>query len=238
MNPLLKQIYQTKQVEDAEGNLINPFPTATPADTGEFLYELIQKHNFEKTLEIGMAYGLSTLFICQAHHDKGVGSHTAVDPVQSEGWKSIGVLNVKRAQLDDRLRFFEKRSDEILPYLLEQKERFNFAFIDGAHLFDYVLLDFFYVDKLLEVGGYIAFDDIWMPAVRKVISFVLSNRQYQIINVGQKVSLFKATAGIAHRFLSNPLEPNSLRVKLIAGNICVLKKLAKDKRDWHFHRSF
>jgi predicted O-methyltransferase YrrM len=93
MNQLLEQIYQTGRVEDAEGNSINPFPVATPSDTGTILYEIVKKYNLQKTLEIGMAYGLSTLFICQAHQDKGLGSHIAIDPGQTNKWKSIGVLS-------------------------------------------------------------------------------------------------------------------------------------------------
>jgi hypothetical protein len=47
------------------------------------------------------------------------------------------------------LRFYHAPSDEVLPRLCAQHERFDFAFIDGNHRFDYVLVDFFYIDKLL-----------------------------------------------------------------------------------------
>ena len=83
MNSLIENIYKTGQVEDAEGHLINPFPTTTLRKISILLNDIIQKNNLQKTLEIGMAYGLSTSSICQAHHDKGSGIHTAIDPCQS-----------------------------------------------------------------------------------------------------------------------------------------------------------
>ncbi|NJR75273.1 MAG: class I SAM-dependent methyltransferase [Scytonema sp. CRU_2_7] len=157
MNQLLEEIYSTKLVKDAAGNSINPFPTATPYDIGVVLKEFIQKYNLERTLEVGMAYGLSTLFICQAHQDKGTGIHTAIDPMQNNLWKSIGLLNIERAGLADKLRFMESCSHEALPQLLTKGEKLDFAFIDGSHHFDYTLIDFFYIDKLLHLGGYVVF---------------------------------------------------------------------------------
>lgn len=133
MNTLLENIYNTGYVEDAEGNLISPFPTATAYEIGMLFNKLIHELNLRKTLEIGMAYGLSTMFICQAHHDKGIGSHTAIDPFQSKEWKSIGLLNVKKAGLAEKFRLVEAFSHEALPQLLAEGEQFDFTFIDGSH---------------------------------------------------------------------------------------------------------
>ena len=168
MNALLEHIYRTGYVEDAEGNLIDPSLASVSYERGMLLCELVQREKFENTLEIGMAYGLSTLFICQAHHDKGAGRHTAIDPNQDTVFKSVGLLNIKRAGLNNIFRFFQAPSYEILPQLCTAGEHFDFAFVDGMHLFDYVLVDFFYIDKLLTVGGYIVLDDLWMPAIQKV----------------------------------------------------------------------
>lgn len=238
MNSLLKNTYNTRYVEDSEENFINPFPVSIPYDTGMLLNEMIRKYNLERTLEVGMAYGLSTLFICQAHHDKGVGSHTAIDPHQTSNFKSIGLLNIKRAGLGERLRFFEACSYEVLPQLLAKKEQFDFAFIDGAHQFDYVLVDFFYVDKLLQTGGYIAFDDLWFPSIRKVLYFVLKNRAYELVKIDTKASFLRRMGRITRRFLQNPLERDFNGIKLIPANICLLRKISGDNRYSQFHHSF
>ncbi|PSF35561.1 hypothetical protein C7H19_16260 [Aphanothece hegewaldii CCALA 016] len=238
MNSLLEHIYTVGRVEDSQGNLIDPFPTATPLKIGLFLKETINKYSLKNTLEIGMAYGLSSLFICQAHQDAGSGYHTAIDPKQSQKWQSIGLLNIKRAGLENKLRFFEERSDKVLPQLFIQGEKIDFAFIDGNHLFDYTLVDFFYIDHLLSVGGYIAFDDIWMPSVRKVVSFVLTNRNYELIPVKIEEQLSTQLWRISKRFMQNPFEINDLKFKMFSSNVCLVKKISEDQRKWDFHRSF
>src|SRR5688572_19806288 len=97
VNPLIDRIYKSERVEDSSGNLVNPFPTSVSYDDGLALYNLIRKTKAANTLELGLAYGLSTLFICQAHHDNGLGYHTAIDPLERTHWKSIGLLNVQKA---------------------------------------------------------------------------------------------------------------------------------------------
>jgi hypothetical protein len=42
-----------------------------------------------------------------------------------------------------------------------------------------VLIDFFYVDQMLEVGGVILFDDVGFGSVNAVIRFVLANGHYR-----------------------------------------------------------
>lgn len=238
MNQVLNRIYETQSVEDAEGNVINPFPTSTSLQIGTLFQELIQTNKLERTLEIGMAYGLSTMFICQAHRDKGSGSHIAIDPFQSTFWKSIGLLNIQKSGLSDILTFHEGLSYNVLPQLLAQNENIDFAFIDGSHHFDYTLVDFFYIDKLLQVGGYVVFDDIWMPGIRKVLYFILQNRGYEVVKTQSSENVAVNVKRLTKRFLQNPLERNYKGVKFIPGNICVLRKISEDEREWDFYRSF
>lgn len=240
MNSLLEHIYTTGYVEDAEGNLIDPFLASVSYERGVLLSKLIKEKGLRNTLEIGMAYGLSTLFICQAHHDEGAGCHTAIDPNQDTYFKSVGLLNIKRAGLDTVLRFFQAPSYEVLPQLCTAGEHFDFAFVDGMHLFDYVLVDFFYIDRLLTVGGYIVLDDLWMPAIQKVAAFVLRNRSYKLVSLSSRKSipLWKRAARIGRRIFYNPFERSYAGVRFITENVCILQKMADDDRPWNFYRSF
>ena len=70
-------------------------------------------------------------------------------------WASIGVRNVERAGFTERHTLVESFDYVALPKLLQEGARFDFAFIDGMHLFDYTLLDFFFVDVMLDVGGWV-----------------------------------------------------------------------------------
>jgi hypothetical protein len=40
-------------------------------------------------------------------------------------------------------------------------------------------MEFFYLDKILTIGGLIVFDDLSWPAVRKVMRYAVTNRGYR-----------------------------------------------------------
>jgi len=229
MNSLIERIYSTGLVEDAEGNSISLFPASIDREMGLALYKLIKENNLNNTLEIGMAYGLSSLFICQAHRDKGEGCHISVDPFQKTTWKSIGLLNIQRSNLDEILTFHEAPSHEVLPQILQRESRFDFIFIDGSHLFDYVLVDFFYADKLLKNGGYVMFDDAWMPSIRRVLSFILLNRGYEVA-LGWGRGRVKRLSKVKKIIRGTPFK--------FRGRYCILRKISDDDREWEYHEDF
>jgi predicted O-methyltransferase YrrM len=238
LNEVIERIFKSGYVEDAQGNTYQPISSIT-FETGALLYDFIRAFRPQKTLEIGMAYGISTLFICQALRDNGLGSHTAIDPLEESEFKSVGLLNAERANLRDLLQFHEAPSDLALPRFCTEGERFDFAFIDGWHLFDFTLVDFYYIDKLLGVGGYVAFDDLWMPAIRKVISFVLHNKRYQLVSITSRcpAPLWRRVFRIARRVAQNPLGRDWM-LNFLPNNVAFLKKVAADDRSWRFHRAF
>jgi predicted O-methyltransferase YrrM len=259
-NELIKEIYSKGYVRDKEGKQTsNLLKSSIPFDQGMALYQWIRQTEASRTLEIGMAYGLSTLFMCQAHLDnRKQGHHLAIDPKQSKNYRSIGLLNIQRANLDEQLEFFEAPSYCILPQLLQRNERFDLIFIDGMHTFDYTLVDFFYSDLLLKVGGYIIFDDIWMPSVRKILMYVLRNRSYRLepkllwnpqpgwrsawnffTQSGRKQRLSLN----AQQFIQNPVDFSTFFSLAYFGLRSGLKyygvqKITEDDRQWHHHIAF
>ncbi len=246
MNPIIETIYRTRKVEDAKGGLRDAFPTSASYEAGMAMYDLIRHVKPKRTLEIGLAYGLSTLFICQAHCDNGGGEHTAIDPDEESGWGSIGLLNIQRAGLQNQLHFHCVPSQLLLPKLVEQRTNFGFILNDGAHLFDLTLLEFYYCDKLLPVGGLIMFDDLWMPSVWRVLSFVLRNRHYEFVSDhSPKPSRppLRQTLSYLVRNLTRGRRPRRGLFDTHYGmgghgRWCVLRKTAEDNRDWQHFASF
>jgi len=238
MNKVIDDIVRTGHVTDRQGNAFEPVSAVT-LESGALLYDIVREHKPSRSLETGMAYGMSTLFICQALEDNRAGSHIAIDPFQTDEFKSIGLLNVERAGLAHRLHFHEAASDMMLPKLWADGARLDFAFIDGWHLFDFTLVDFYYIDKLLSVGGHVAFDDLWMPAVRKVVSFVLRNKPYELVRVAstRPAPAWKRIVRIGRRFAQDPLG-RDWGPKLLPHNIAILRKMGDDSRTWDFHRRF
>jgi len=144
------------------------------------------------------------------------------------------------------LRFFEAPSHDILPELLFKKERFDFIFIDGDHKFTSAFLDFVYADKLLNIGGHMMFDDVWLPPIRKVINFILKNdRNYELSSefVWRKNPVWKRVLCALRNFMQTPFSPDAfilLKERLIDGipNCCILKKISADSRNQIYYTPF
>jgi len=109
--------------------------------------------------------------------------HIVIDPAQNAVayWHGVGLANLERAGYRGFVEFIEKPSQIALPELVSAGRRIDFAFIDGEHTFDHVLVDFFFVDQLLNVGGIVVLDDAGWPSIRSVARFVASNRSYKVV---------------------------------------------------------
>jgi hypothetical protein len=167
------------------------FPTSIPIEHAVRLAEIVRDGSLVRTVETGMAYALSTLAIAGVHAERGCGSHVAIDPIQSTKWRSIGRAHVRRAGLEAFVTVVEERSDAALPRMVAAGETCDFALIDGHHLFDFVLVDFFYLDRLLVEGGVVAFHDPWIPAVGRVLDFVRHNREYDVMSADDGLALLR-----------------------------------------------
>ncbi len=59
-------------------------------------------------------------------------------------------------------------------------KKFDFAYVDSTKQFDWILVDFFYLDKILDVNGVIVFDDVTWPGIRKVLRLVSQFPSYKV----------------------------------------------------------
>lgn len=178
MNPVLSEILETRKVLKPDGSS-TPFDYAVSAEEGAAMQRLIRETRPRVTLEVGCAYGISTLYICEALAEVGGERHIVIDPLQEDGWGGVGLFTARRAGFGDLIEFVGKPSHVALPALVARDQRVGFALIDGWHTFDYVMVDFFYVDLLLTVGGIVMFDDTRSyPAIRKIARYVATHRNY------------------------------------------------------------
>jgi predicted O-methyltransferase YrrM len=165
--------------EDGERHRLDGCTKVSPVE-GMWIYELCRKAKPHATLEIGLAYGFSTIYFLAALAENGDSRHTAIDPYQRRLpeviWAGIGLGHGRRLG-GDRFRFIEEPSFPALIHLADQSERFDVIFVDGAHLFDRVLVDFTLSAELCSKGGYIIFDDCEWPSIQRVVSFLRSNRR-------------------------------------------------------------
>ena len=243
MNSVLTELYAHQTVTSRHHRIFHLFPAAVGWHKGQALYHWIRRHHPRVTLETGFACGASTLFICQGLQDNGsAGRHHAIDPFESTQWDYVGLDLVHQAGLTERLQFYEASSHRQLPKLLEEGLRVDMAFLDGQKLFDYLLLDCFYVDLMLPLGGVLVFDDPWLASVRKVARFLIRNRGYRLINYtnyllrGQPASPWLRTwmgLLLTLRYGTTLVKP----VFRFEG-LLYLQKMRADDRPWDWHREF
>ena len=118
------------------------------------------------------------------------------------------------------------------------------------HTFDYALVDFFHIDRILRVGGVAVLDDANMPSVRKVCRYIVTNRSYSVfrcliprdhgVSVRTRVArTLRGVAGGARRMLKPELAEFDAELGLVPGSRCIaFKKESEDTRQWDFHRVF
>jgi predicted O-methyltransferase YrrM len=184
VNPVLREIIDTGLVRMADGSGTLPLHSSVSESEGEALRDLVSSLSPSTSVEVGLAYGVSALWICEAL--KTNARHAVIDPKQREGpwgnaWKGIGLANLERAGFGSLIDFRGEPSFRALASLEREGTRLDFAFIDGIHYFDYALVDFFFVDRMLRAGGIVAFDDADWPAIRKVCRFVVENLHYSVV---------------------------------------------------------
>lgn len=159
---------------DGKPHKIDPGPKVM-WELGEELAEFHFRLQPRISIEVGLAYGFSTLFILDAMQRGNYGQHVAIDPFQSSLWHGIGLQAIQDAGLARRFKWLEERSSYALSSMQRSKTRAQFIYIDGSHLFDGALIDFSLSDLVLDVDGIVLFDDLWMPAVQRTVAFVEKN---------------------------------------------------------------
>jgi predicted O-methyltransferase YrrM len=179
-NEVLRSIVSSGSVVTEDGK-VRTAHSAISREEGEFLQEMIRSARPQVSIEVGCAYGISSLYICEALREVNAAKHIIIDPYQHSVWEDVGLANLRRAGYADIIDFHEVFSYQYLSRLTEERVTIDLAFIDGAHTFDYVLVDFFLIDKLLRPGGVVILDDLLYPSIRSVCRYVLSNLHYKCI---------------------------------------------------------
>jgi predicted O-methyltransferase YrrM len=244
MNTVLSEILETGVTKTASGNNTIRVHSSISLSEGCFLQKIIKERDPIISLEVGLAYGISALFICDALITRNGTKHIVIDPNQhGDSWDGIGIANLCRAGYGDIVHLIEAPSYRALGELEKEGLRIDFAFIDGWHTFDFAMVDFFFIDRMLNVGGVIAFDDANWRAIRKVCRFVSTNRAYSVLGIegsDDAPSLMRRVSEYVLRYtpFSKLLRPDvvtpdeSIR---LGGRCIAFRKDADDNRSWnHF----
>jgi predicted O-methyltransferase YrrM len=178
-NNVLKEIVRTGRTTLLNGEEVLANSYIDPS-CGALLQSVIKATRPTIGVEVGLAFGISTLYILEAFSENGGEKLIGMDPDQHEGFRGGGLSNVKRSGYEHLYEFHAETSQQLLPRLAGLGQRVEFAFIDGWHTFDHVLVDFFFIDQILKIGGIVIFDDVGYPSIKRACDFIITNRDYEI----------------------------------------------------------
>ena len=170
-------------VAHADGVSRDLFPVAIGPEEGHALRDWVRHEGAVRTLETGLGFAISTLFIIEGLLANGrSGRHVATDPYQFVGlpmhattYVGVGLQILEEAGVRDLVEFYPEESQIVLPRLLAEGREFDFAFLDGNHRFQGVFLDLIYSGRLLKEGGVVFVDDTQLPGVQRAIAFCTTN---------------------------------------------------------------
>lgn len=250
MLSLLENIFTRKEIQSPSGEFIK-LHSNTSKEQGIFLQEIFEKIKPEKSLEVGLAYGISSLFILEKHRAQGSSekAHIIIEPYP---WGGVAEYNIDNEGLSYLADIRYHKSDVVLPQLYFEKHRIQFAYVDTTKLFDIVMQDVYFIDKILDVGGVLILDDCggsW-SGIQKVARFIHTLPHYKFMaghaksNPSKKLKLAEFAATFMTKCIPyrrrifpyfNFLTDRSLNLNY---NCIAFKKISEDERDWKWDRPF
>lgn len=253
MLPSLHEMFLTNQIEvDSSGKKI-PIHSHTPQGQGLFLQKIFDLIKPEVTLEVGLAYGISALFILEMHKNCESSlnrKHIVIEP--DDYWGYAAMHNIEKEGLSQFVSIHRAYSDQILPRLYHDGQRIQYAYIDTTKRFEVVFQDFYFINKILDVGGVIIFDDTggsW-PGVQRVARYISCLPHYQIFDCHGEIK-YSFKKRLTSRILSTLLSVFSpfkklyptfnFKSDLVMGlnyRCIAFKKVAEDNLPWSWDKSF
>lgn len=173
-------------VSELDGRVHALFPVAVGAEEGAALRRWVEREGATCTLEVGLGYGVSTLFLCDGLRASDAGAsarHVAIDPNQRSRFGDCGLQVLAAAGVAHVVEHLPQESQLALPRLLDEGRAFDLAFVDGNHRFDGVFVDLVYLGRLLRPGGIVFLDDHQLPAVARAASFFVANLGWSVEEV-------------------------------------------------------
>ena len=162
-------------------------PVAIGPEEGAALRELVRSEGAQRSIETGLGYGVSTLFVCEGLLANGPDArHVAIDPHLPNSHVDAGLRALEAAGVRGLVEFHPERSEVVLPRLLAEGRRFDLAFVDGNHRFEGVFLDLVYCGRLLSPGAVVFADDVQLPAVRRAAGFCVANLGWTVAGEGRE----------------------------------------------------
>jgi hypothetical protein len=148
--------------------------------------------------------------------------------------------------LSEIIDFREERAQTVLPKLINEGLRLDFAYIDAGKRMDDMLIFVHFLERILRIGGLIAFDDLAFPGIRKGLRYIVQQDHFRLAAAfgNQRASMLRRTiSSIARRVTGGDriFAPELLLTDEELGfsaSCVVIEKIAEPTDDWQWHTLF
>ena len=244
----LKKIFETNTIViNSSGDTI-PLHSNTSLNQGYFLQEMFDLIKPKKSIEVGFAYGISSMFILEKHREvhSTEGAHIVIEP--DNYWGGAAEFNI---DLEGLLPYLDVRrdfSDKVLAKLFLENLRIQYAYIDTTKKFDAIMQDFYMINKMMDVGGVVILDDCGgsCPGVQRAARFINTLPYYKVVGAFEKNSIsFKKQ--MANKIVSLIISLIPFKNRIYEGmdfstnaqlglnySCIAFKKIAEDLRGWNW----
>lgn len=179
-------VYTSGVCVGKKGKRIDAFPTGLTEKAGRVLAELTRVEGCATTIETGFALGFSASFLIEGmlegrqgtesgEQDRREIRHVAIDPYATGHWDSIGLKLLEEGGVGTCVRLIEEESCSAMARLAAEGFRADLGFVDGGHHFETVMIDLFWMGRVVRPGGLVVVDDLWMPSVRAGVEYFEKN---------------------------------------------------------------
>lgn len=149
--------------------------SSTNKKNGMLMHNIIQYFNFKNILELGTSLGIGTSYLAYADNQAKIST--------IEG--SLSVYQIAKSNFEKHnlknIKIYNSKFDEILPKLLTDFQKIDFAYIDGNHTFDATLRYFNLILPFCHKNSVILFDDIsWNNEMRNAWLTIINHSKVTI----------------------------------------------------------
>jgi predicted O-methyltransferase YrrM len=239
----ISELIRRGEVETCDGVRL-PLHSGTSVAQCEFIQKHIRELNATTTLEVGLAFGLSAVAICDEIRSQAHATHHVIDPHQnSPAWAGAGLQNLRRMQLIHLVKFYEEPAECCLPKLNDMGLQIDLAYIDAGKRLDDTLLYSHYILKMLRVGGRAIYDDAAMPGVRQALRYLSQDPRFKVIDrhapdpksISRWIAERACAAIPKKRLLFSPEVACPSDALGVGANCVVLERVGGAEADWRWH---
>jgi len=241
----ITDIISRGEVQTKDGRCL-PLHSGTSLEQCRFIQQQMQAVHARTTLEVGLAYGLSAIAICDQLRSTPGSMHHVIDPYQNtRSWDGVGLENLRRAGLQSNYTFYERTAQSCLPWLADSGLVFDLAYIDAGKRLDDTLLYSHYILNMLRVGGRAIYDDASMPGVRQALRYLSQDTRFRVVDTylpdpvslrRRSVEYLAACLPFKRRLLSPQLVRSNQSLG-VAAHCVVIERISDTEPDWKWHPS-